>query len=176
MMNFRASPDGSLLAVGQSRGGLKNSGVIELISAISGEQVMLLTVLEAAKNQRPGIVQSQFEFSPDGQHLAVAIRGRLQVWDLMTGELVADISDADEVRHVAISVDAAWVAGVRPQSPVQLWNVTDPTKSFLLEPADSTQAVRFSPDGQELAAQLSGGRLRVWRFGSQSRTKNAGRS
>ncbi len=92
---FAISPEGALLA------GLQDFGKVAIVEARSGRVRATLHV---------GTGVQALVFSPDGEHLAVARSGGLQMWDVEGPKLVQERPSETAVWTVAFSPDGRWLA------------------------------------------------------------------
>jgi WD40 repeat protein/serine/threonine protein kinase len=157
------SPDGRSLAIGSSAGDLR------LWDSDTGQQNHLL-------DGHTSLI-SGLSFSPEGRFLASSsFDGQVRIWDVASGNEIALITGHDgQVYNVALSPDGRQLATVDPEA-VRIWDLTslynrnsDESRSIeLSEPAviqatpDVANTVIFSPDGQRVAALISGLAILVW--------------
>ncbi|GGU47230.1 hypothetical protein GCM10010289_79680 [Streptomyces violascens] len=167
------SPDGSLLAVGDSR------GTVSLWDPVNRQQVGDIGV--------DGDRVTSAVFSPDGSALATVASGKaVQLWDPATGRPIGEpFVDAGAPparpggwlrRHgwgtpkrppggfneVAFSPDGSMLAAAGP-GRVQLWDTA--SRLPIGQPLTSRfpfNAVAFSPDGAVLAAAGGDGQVHLW--------------
>lgn len=116
---------------------------VQLWDAITGDFLYTLN-----------IHANEAAFSPDGSYLvAVDFSDGLQTYDFDSHEVTAVPSD-DNLRTVAYSADGAWIATGGNSGAVRLWDAETHEIGQTLVDLDRVQikAVRFSPDGTQLAA------------------------
>jgi len=104
-------------------------------------------------------------FSPDGTRMATTSgKGRLDVWDVATGEVLHTFSDhADEVLQVTFSPDSALLASASADERVKIWEVESGNLlQTLTGPVTLVSGVAFSPDVALLAATSGNGSVKVW--------------
>lgn len=144
-----ASPDGETLAVALRR------DRVDLVDLKSGA----VTVTWSLQHEVPFAM----EFSADGQRLAVALAGHVEVRDPGTGELVADFPQPGlPFIKVAISADGRFVAAASLGERVWMWDAVESSELPLLDIGGSIQDLAFAPDGDRLAVLSRGGRLTMW--------------
>jgi WD40 repeat protein len=122
---------------------------------------------QAVEGGAGGEFVAQLAFSPDGQRLLVAEKGRveaaLQLWDATTGRRLAKHFLAREAggvnsphRDVAITADGL-VAGVDPANRhvAKVWEGTSGTERVALRHERPVRSVALSPDGRWLACSVA---------------------
>ena len=159
--NFVAwSPDGKTLAIGGRRG-------VRLYDAQSGQPA----APPVPKELVVGTEVSALAFSPDSRLVAVATGvGLVSLFEVQSGNLVAEFHNHSIVHTVAFSPDGALLAtgcprliatsadGERLEAPVEgtlkLWDAATGELKHDLNGKDggSVVAIAFSPDGQLLAS------------------------
>ncbi|MFP2906500.1 KGGVGR-motif variant AAA ATPase [Pyxidicoccus sp. 3LFB2] len=101
--------------------------------------------------------------SPDGTHLVTAVsHGPVQIWSLVTGELVAGVSNVERLRYFSFSPDGHFLAGAGDYALV--WDLTGPRPqvAFALEGHEGlVEGIAFSPDGRWLVT-FDDEALRLW--------------
>lgn len=149
------SPNGGILATGDSDGGVKLWNVTS----------STLTLSKAVPPIAGGHVTS-VAFSPDGKILAIADSdGTVRRWDPSTGRLIGAPlnAQAGAANSVAFSPDGKILAVGYSDGIIQLWNTTTGQPvGPLSQPAGAVKTVAFSPDGKLLAAGYSDGLVRLW--------------
>ena len=109
-------------------------------------------------------------FSSDGELLASACDGTLELWNPSTGELVRRLSANRSYAFIslAFSPTERTLASMDAAGEILLWDIengscefldVDGTFGFGVEPSD---CFAFSPDGTKIAAGNDGGELRIW--------------
>ena len=145
------SPDGTMLARGPV------DGDVVIVDSTTGKELMVL----------PANVESvsEMEFSPDGSRLAAAVNeagGLVQVWDVATGELVAQpVTDEDllaaewlDAYSVDFSPDGLYLAAAIPTAAVRVWDATTFEQVLALpakESQDDFRELAFAADGRHIA-------------------------
>jgi WD40 repeat protein/serine/threonine protein kinase len=147
------SPDGSLLAVGGPRNGVR------LLDASSGKERRVLTGHAAAVTAAA--------FSPDGKHLTTADRGgALLTWDVASGQrLRRRQAHPRRVNCVAYDRTGSRIAAGDEDGHVLVWRAeADKPGPDFQGQRGPVRGVAFSPDGRRLAAAGSDGAARgaVW--------------
>ncbi len=69
------------------------------------------------------VIQENFDVSPDGRYLYVAVRERLLRFDLPDGGPPVDLIGAVNTKRVRVSPDGQWLAFQRPQHGEETWIV-----------------------------------------------------
>jgi WD40 repeat protein len=163
------SPDGSLLALGDTKGGIKH--IVSVVEVATGRKLKSLSGL--------GSVVVSISFSPDGKLLAASdYQGALEIWQTKTWERdesfsfdqpslskLARLSPAGGLIlpsvSVAFSSDGHWLATNVPDAIV-IWDVTARQIARRLSGTNLRSFV-FSPDSKRLAAADMGAQaLNVW--------------
>jgi WD40 repeat protein/DNA-binding CsgD family transcriptional regulator len=158
------SPDGKILAIGDSNGTLK------LWDTGTGQEVYTL-------NGHLNLI-SDFSFSPDGQFLASAsFDQQVKIWDVASGAQVGVIKGFDDQGSgVAFNPDGRRLATIDQGGNVRIWNLapvielksgeTDPFEIteivFNRQLPERVNDVDFSPDGQRLAVFMPRVGIIVW--------------
>ena len=147
------TPDGSLLALGDSLGG------VTLWAVESGRQQKALF---AHVDKVEAI-----EFSPDGRRMASgSVDGRIVIWDTENWARVHTLAGhVDGVTDLAFSrPDGRLLATSSDDASVRLWNVTTgaPVGEALYGHSESVRAVAFGRDQRQLVTAGDDGRVVVW--------------
>jgi WD40 repeat protein len=115
---------------------------------------------------------SQIRFSPDGQLAAAVSEPRLEIWELTSGQRIAEVQPVPEagedeengstIADIALSSDGQWVAVASLQRPqwqysVAIWS-TDSARRLATWIEGATQ-VALSPDGRFIAAAAGTSRI-----------------
>lgn len=154
------SPNGEILA---SYGWDK---MIHLWNAHTGEFLHTLT-------GHTGRISS-ISFSHDSKLLASGNQdGKIRIWDTDTGNLYNTITattDADGVNAVVFSPDGkTFVSTNNNDDVIQFWDFTKGERlKSIQSPPDTTDYIKFSPDGATLANTHSDGTIRFWDVASGS--------
>jgi WD40 repeat protein len=108
----------------------------------------------------------QLEFSPDGNHLAVATENGSYVYDTATGkQLLHYTGHGEGVRAsgVTFSPDGRWIATSGNDATIKVWDSETGAEIFtLVGHTGPTFGVSFSPDGQYLATSSVDRTVKVW--------------
>jgi WD40 repeat protein/predicted Ser/Thr protein kinase len=115
-------------------------------------------------------------FSPDGNLIASAsVDGTARVWDVRNGRALSVFREhGKRLEALAFSPDGTQVASVGYDSVIRFW---DPRTGVELSTLTPTQghlfvSVAFRPDGSEIIAGDSDGRMIGWNMESQKETFN----
>ncbi|MCP4536361.1 MAG: hypothetical protein GY832_04370 [Chloroflexi bacterium] len=145
------SPGKTILAWGPGK------GKIELRRVPTGDLVKIIPTNAAC--------QGNSAFSPDGKLLAVSTSHTVEVWDLVTGDMLYSfLQDIPlGMRGVAFSPTGRLLASWLRDGSIKLWEVSTGNEIFTPPgfPSDTTTAT-FSPDGTLLAIGLESGTVRLW--------------
>jgi len=150
------SPDGKLLAVGNTGDFNNPVGDVKLLDATTGEVLRRLPAY-------PGWVWS-LAFSPDLERFAsVHFWGTGKVWDVSTGEELTSLDGLTSGFSLAFSPDGKILATGGGEGIVHLWDAHSGVPLFpLTGPADPVFGLAFSPDGKYLALSSFDGVARVY--------------
>ena len=105
-----------------------------------------------------------FEYSPDSAMLATTSGGKVQLWDVETGDIRRTLEHPNvrEVYDVAFSPDGSLLASANSDWKVRLWDVeTGDIRRTLLGHNNPVQSVAYSPNG-EMIASSSTDATRTW--------------
>lgn len=117
VMSYALSPDGTILASATSSY-LNNDmvPVIKLWDASSASELRTLVISDPV---------SALQFSPDGKFLAVAAGSTLQIWDAISGNLLATLdSHTEGTLALAFSPDQHTLATAGRDNQLYLWQIT----------------------------------------------------
>ncbi len=140
------SADGGWLAVGSEHGGI---GVFRIAT---GE----FRLLDGAGDW------VQVRLAPDGRLMAAAgSDGRVKLFDVASGRIVATVGTAHEVTNLEISPDGKWLASCAMGDIVIADVATGATVKTLSNPDSPTYQVAFGSNGMLAAVGLRGA-VRLW--------------
>lgn len=148
-VNF--SPDGRLLAIGDS------SGDIRIYEVTNGQQLLGLH----------GHASWVFSlvFSPEGKILASGSGDfTIKIWDVDTGQCLHTLKDhSNEIWSVAFHLDGVLLASGCDDQTIRLWNVqTGACLRILQGHSNWVLSVAFSPDGETLVSGSEDGTIKLW--------------
>lgn len=146
--SMAVSPNGQWLATADTQ------GEISLWQLSTGE---LIRSWEA----HAGSVRSLM-FTPDSQTIASGGDDQfLKLWNIYTGQCYRRLHNRDgTVWAISVSPDQQTIA--LTDGTIKLWNLTTDELVPLGQQLDWTTSVRFSPDGQILAAACNNGTIKLW--------------
>lgn len=134
---------------------LISTGFDNIIRSWNLELTSIDTVLRQGD---PLAFNTSITLSPDGQTLAVANEGTIELWNLNTPSAqprALALPGNDPVATLAFSADGRRLAaGSRENQTIYLWDLTQATRDpvMLQTPLANIAAVALSPDGQRVAA------------------------
>jgi WD40 repeat protein len=146
-MNF--SPDGKLLAIGDSNGEIHlwQVSTFKQILSLKGHESWVWSV----------------SFSPDGQTLASSQDCTAKLWDIRTGQCLRTLQGSDLIRSVELSPDGKTLASGHVDATVRLWDVSTGECLKTLQGHDrSVWSVSFNPDGRILASSSDDQTVKLW--------------
>ena len=108
-----------------------------------------------------------FAFSPDGDTLAVALRGGVQLWDVATGKLSAKLTGGEDTSPdaIAFSPRGSTLAVGDENGNLYLWDLATRQQTVADTYAGGWTELAFSPDGNTLAALETGSDIQLYRIG-----------
>jgi WD40 repeat protein/predicted Ser/Thr protein kinase len=106
---------------------------------------------------------SGLAFLPDNSVLATgSMDGTIRLWHTADGECFATLpGHMQETTDVAFSPDGRTLASVGRNESIKLWNVATLRELFSEREPSASSWLRFSPDGRNLAVEISTNVLRV---------------
>jgi len=150
------SPDGKLLAIGNT-GVFKSSvGAVAILDAASGE---VLNTFPGEPGWAWGVA-----FSPDGSRLATThFYGLVRVWDLASNEAQFSLTDVQSGNSLAFDPTGSYLATAGSGSIV-VWDARtgEPLFNLIGHASVPTFSMAFSPDGKYLATASFDGTARVF--------------
>ena len=172
---FAFSPDGTCLAIGLDRNGVK------LIDTESGSE---RATFAAEGTLRVDCVA----FSPDGTYLVSSgMDKHIRIWDVASQAQVhrgpsgenshrpetansrwlAEVAGTDYYVAMAFSPDGLLLATGASDRMVRLWDARSGMETAQLKQNDRVESLSFSPDGQRLGIGLTDGSIHLWDIGSR---------
>ena len=101
--------------------------------------------------------------SPDGTKIASASGNTVKVWDLLTGEELAQFTGhTGFVNSVAFSPDGTKIASASDDLTVRLWDLSGRELAQFIGHAGYVNSVAFSPDGRKIASASNDKTVRLW--------------
>lgn len=109
---------------------------------------------------------SQWELSPDGRQLMVVSLQGLNVWELRTGDQVAEVQHSGWIQRAAFSRDGRYLIAGSDDRVALLWNVgSKRTQSRLFRQRASVRAIAFDPQDRLVVATSNG--VAIWQADPQ---------
>ena len=145
------SPDGQLLAIGDT------NGEIRLYQVSDWKQVL------ACKGHTNWV--ASLAFSPDGRTIASGSTDyTMKLWDISTGQCIQTLQEhEEEVWSVAFSPDGNILASGSDDHTIKLWSVrTGECLKTFQGHTSWVCSVAFSPDGQTLVSGSDDDTARLW--------------
>ncbi len=147
----------------------------KLVAAIStGGRVALwdLNAKEAVRDWLAGIAGLGLEFSLDGALLAAAGGETAKVWDVKSGEKLAEVTHVNHpaqdqghftwIDDVALSRDGKYLATGGRDGTARVWSLETGHELVRLSHGAPVTAVTFHPDGTALGTASFDGASRLW--------------
>ncbi len=145
---FDVSPDNRQLAIGRP------DGSIDLLDLLSGRQLKRLGSCPRARD---------IEFHPGGRQLALSCATGVQIRDLATGDLVADLPQPEGALQLAWHPDGKSLAAGGTDRIIHVWDVATRTPVTRLE-GHRGDGIQFSYNraGDQIASVCWDCVLRLW--------------
>ncbi|MCC5598687.1 NB-ARC domain-containing protein [Nostoc favosum] len=152
ILSVAFSPDGKLLATGDS------NGEICLRNTADGKQIL------NCKGHTNWVVS--LAFNPDGRTLASgSADSTVKLWDVITGQCLQTFSEHNnsEVWSVAFSPDGNMLVSGSDDHTIRLWSVST-TKCLRIFRGHTSWVISavFHPDGQTLVSGSDDNTIRLW--------------
>ena len=153
------SPDLNLLAGTCLDRSNQTAEFIAVWCVKTGEQIARFDWFEDLK---------RFCFSPSGRFLAAGSSvGKIHVWDIESGNFEETyIKDQDAHTHPYYPLEGGLIAAVASpsQSKIEIWHLEKDEEIDTFGPQSSSNFVRFSESGTQLA-YIDSGEIRIWTKG-----------
>ncbi|WP_414587311.1 NB-ARC domain-containing protein [Scytonema sp. PCC 10023] len=149
-MSIDLSPDGQMMAVGDSSGNiyLWNISTTQLLATFSGHKGWVWSVA----------------FSPDGKTLASgSTDSSVRLWDVQSESCLQVLTEhTGGVRSVSFSADGQQLASGSEDKTVRVWNLQGQCLRILKGHTRSVYSVHFATDQQTLASSSHDATVRIW--------------
>lgn len=155
-------PSGKLLAVSR----WTDKGTVNICD-IEAESIVHTIIL----NNFLGNIKDPFQFSPDGNIMAAAIKEEykhlVRLWTSDGVMQLADLSIPDDYRDMDFSPDGSLLA-VASMKAVTIWDISTHAllytldQTFAEDDSDSITELAFTADGRHLAVARKNGTLDMW--------------
>ncbi len=142
------SPDGRMLAT---------SGAEDQVRIWSVEDLSLERTFPTEASYIPSL-----SWSADGQMLAAASQQDLLIWNVATGEAIANPDTTTNTKAVAWSPQGLRLAVVWQNQPPSVYNMGDGSKLTLEDNPSGAERVHFNADGSWIVLPNTDGSVRVW--------------
>jgi len=104
------------------------------------------------------------EVADNRRALSASDDGTIGIWDVASGDLISQLEGhTGKVVAIALSPDERLAASAGWDRTVRLWDLSTSEVRQTLRGEDHFNAVAFAPDGQQLLAGSSNGKLHAWR-------------
>ncbi|MCL4868511.1 MAG: protein kinase [Anaerolineae bacterium] len=149
-----------------SIGDLEYSPDGQWIAAVATEGVYLYEAADFTLVWFQELTNSNIAFHPNGQTLAVARDGDVQLWDVTTGNPQFTLPDNNAYTGFLLtySPDGQILAASYSGNIIQLWSDEGVLLRQLTQPTGRVSALTFSPDSRQLAAAGQG--ITLWDMGT----------
>lgn len=149
-MSIDLSPDGQMMAVGDSIGNiyLWNITTNQLLATFEGHIGWVWSVA----------------FSPDGKTLASSSTdSSVRLWEVQSGSCLQVLTEhTGGVRSVSFRADGQQLASGSEDKTVRVWNLQGQCLRVLQGHTQSVYSVHFAPDQQTLASSSNDATIRIW--------------
>ena len=132
---------------------MENKKLVPAPVGVDGEDVTTWALPEGAIARLGRGCEPDFDFSPDGQYLAIGTALGLWLYDLETLSPIALWeTDRGLVFHVAFSPNGKWIAAGNSDKILKVLDIQNGTCLTQVETDDNISGLTFSPDNQYIAA------------------------
>ncbi len=168
------SPDGQTLA---SAGGDRTIKLWNVSTGRAPRQPKNRTAAQLNREDLSGYVWCA-RFSPDGKLLAASYGrggipgcGKITIWDVSDGQVVATFDNLATSRHLAFSRDGKMLAAGFQDAKARVWDLAtqEQIAEFSPNKGRTVSCVAFSTDGKTLATASSYGICTLWDIGTRQK-------
>jgi eukaryotic-like serine/threonine-protein kinase len=157
------SPDGKLAATGS------RDGTVRIWDASNGQELKKLSV---KKNGQP-LETNDLQFTPDGKTLIAATNSGIKAWEVSSGKILFNLSEASPALSIAVSPDGKLFAHGGVDFAVYIYETgTGKPVSRIARHEATINQIVFSPDNKLIASASSDRTVRFFNVESGAEIQN----